>query len=373
MLRHKKNLKQLEYRQANFNQTRLLLLRETDMIKYTTGNMLESKAQALVNTVNTEGVMGKGIALQFKKAFPENFKSYKKACENKEIGIGNLLLVKDQNISSGQKLIINFPTKQSWRKPSEYAFIEKGLDDLKKVLKKNGIESIAIPPLGSGNGGLDWCKVKQMIESKLSDLDIDIIIYEPSTEIKEHLKKERVKLTDARALLLDVLYDLVKHGEYVSEFSSEKVCYFLQRFGAKDIFKLNFQPNFYGPYSGKIRYVLNYLNGSYVMGYSDMNKRPFEPLLLIPDGYETVQKYIKNKPELQTISEKAKTFLNGFYSDFALELLSTIDFVSSELNICDRQEVSKALESWSDRKRSLFSNKKYIDISIEHLSKTDFS
>ena len=125
------------------------------------------------------------------------------------------------------KYIINFPTKQSWRKPSEYSFIESGLDDLLRVLQVNNIKSIAIPPLGAGNGGLEWERVKNIIERKLSNSNIDILVYEPNAIIKEHLKTERIKLTDARALLLYVLYDLVKNGEYVSEFSSEKICYFL--------------------------------------------------------------------------------------------------------------------------------------------------
>ena len=206
------------------------------MIKYITGNILESNAEALINTVNIVGVMGKGIALQFKKAYHNNYKAYVEACKRNEIEIGSLFVVKDSNLNSGEKYIINFPTKKDWRKPSEYSFIETGLDDLIRVLKKYKIQSVAIPPLGAGNGGLEWEKVKRIIEQKLGKLEIEIIVYEPTLQIKEQLKKERVKLTDGRALLLYVLYDLVRNGEYVSEFSSEKVCYFLQRFGAKKIF-----------------------------------------------------------------------------------------------------------------------------------------
>jgi len=341
------------------------------MIKYVIGNIFESDAEALVNTVNTDGVMGKGIALQFKKAFPVNFKLYQQACKDKIINIGNLFVTKDSNITSGTKYIINFPTKQSWRKPSEYAFIESGLDDLLNVLQKNNIKSIAIPPLGAGNGGLEWERVKNIIEVKLSKLNIDILVYEPNVIIKEHLKTERIKLTDARALLLYVLYDLVKNGEYVSEFSSEKVCYFLQRLGANKYFKLKFAPNFYGPYSGKVKYVLNILNGSYIMGYSDMNKKPFEPLTLVSDGYDDVKKHIESNENLLYIANKTTVFLNGFYSDFALELLSSLDYLSSEYNTTNMDELTQKLEFWSDRKRSLFSNPKYIHISINHLQKID--
>ena len=339
------------------------------MIRYVTGNILESNAQALINTVNTMGVMGKGIALQFKKAYPGNFNAYRNACKQGNIAVGKLFVTKgnNNNLNSGEKIIINFPTKNDWRKPSEYCFIEQGLDDLFRIIEKHNIKSIAFPPIGAGNGGLEWEKVKKILEEKLSTLNIDIFVYEPTNAIKEYLKKERVKLTDARALLLHVLYDLVRNGEYVSEFSSEKVCYFLQKFGAEKYLKLNFKNHFYGPYSGKVRYVLNYLNGSYIAGYSDMNKKPFDPLILISDGYNDIKSYIENNPELLEISTKTTTFLSGFYSDFALELLSSIDFIINENNTFDKHLVTEKLSKWSDRKRSMFSNREYIDFTIDYL------
>ncbi|RAV28064.1 type II toxin-antitoxin system antitoxin DNA ADP-ribosyl glycohydrolase DarG [Sinomicrobium soli] len=342
------------------------------MIKYTTGNIFESSAQALVNTVNTVGIMGKGIALQFKKAYPNNFKAYVEACKNGEIKVGKLFVTQDSNLDTGEKIIVNFPTKKHWRKPSEYVYIEEGLDDLIRIIRTQQIKSIAIPPLGAGNGGLEWEKVKKIIETKLQNFNIDIFVYEPTTQIKEHLKKERVKLTDARALLLYMLYDLVKNGEYASEFSSEKVCYFLQRFGAQKYFNLEFAPYFYGPYSGKVRFVLNALNGSYIMGYSDMNKKPFEPLTLVADGYETVKNHIESNPDLLNIAKKTINFLNGFYSDFALELLSSIDYIINEQKTFDKQIVFQKLEEWNDRKRSMFSNPKYINMTMKHLQEATF-
>jgi len=337
------------------------------MLKYLTGNILESNAHALVNTVNTIGVMGKGIALQFKNAFPNNFKAYTNACKTNEVVVGKMFVTTDRNLNMGEKIIINFPTKKDWRKPSEYAFIDSGLDDLVKIIEKFNIHSIAIPPLGAGNGGLEWEKVKQLIEKKLNHLKIDIIIYEPTAQIKENLKKERVKLTDARALLLYVLYDLVKNGEFVSEFSSEKVCYFLQRFGAKNYFKLEYEPNFYGPYSGKVRFVLNALNGSYIMGYSDMDKKPFDPLTMVADGYDSVKKHVESNSVLFSIAKKTTHFLNGFYSEFALELLSSMDFITNKYKTYDKEFITQKLLEWNNRKRNMFSNPKYINISLQHL------
>ncbi len=342
------------------------------MIQYITGNILDSHAQALVNTVNTMGIMGKGIALQFKKAYPNNYKAYEKASKNANVKVGKMFVTLDSNTTTGERIIINFPTKTNWRKPSEYKYIEDGLENLIEVISDKQIKSIAIPPLGAGNGGLNWEKVKKLIEQKLGHLNVDIYVYEPTLQIQEHLMKERVKLTDARALLLYVLYDLVKNGEYVSEFSSEKICYFLQKFGAKKYFKLEFEPNFYGPYSGKVRFILNAINGSYLMGYSDMNKKPFEPLTLVPDAFETVKNYIEKNSELLVIANKTIVFLRGFYSDFALELLSSIDYISTKENTLDKQTISKGLEKWSDRKRTLFSNPKYLEISLRHLQSTNF-
>lgn len=343
------------------------------MIKYITGNILESDAEALINTVNTVGVMGKGIALQFKKAYKNNYKAYVEACKSKNIEIGKLFVTEDSNLMSNKKIIVNFPTKTDWRKPSEYSYIEAGLDDLIEVITKYDIKSVAIPPLGSGNGGLEWEKVKLIIQQKLNNIDTEIFVYEPTVEIKEKLKKERVKLTDARALLLYVLYDLVKNGEFVSEFSSEKVCYFLQRFGAEKYFKLEFTPYFYGPYSGKVRFLLNVLNGSYLMGYSDMNKKPFEPLMLVADGYDTVRKYVEEKPELLSIAQKTVNFLSGFYSDFALELLSSIDFITITQKTFDKDSIEEQLRNWNKRKSNMLSNPRYIGISLNQLQMAKFT
>jgi len=339
------------------------------MIHYKTGNLLDSEAEALVNTVNTIGVMGKGIALQFKNMFPNNFKMYSNACKNKEVKVGQLLVIEDEALLTGKKIIINFPTKTNWRLPSEYQYIEEGLVELVKVIKDKKIKSIAIPPLGSGNGGLDWNKVKKILYKHLSDVVCDIYIYEPSTAIQEVLKKERVKLTPARAMLLSVLYELVRNGEFVSEFSSEKIAYFLQRFGAKETFKLDFQPNFYGPYSGKVKHVLYYLNGSYIMGYSSKDKKPFEELGLIPDAEMEVNDFLDKLENMEhkRIIEKTKMFLSGFYSPFGLELLSTIDFIISEKKANSEEAITNELENWSGRKKTLFNDPKFIQIALKNL------
>lgn len=338
------------------------------MIHYVKGNLLDSKAEALVNTVNTAGIMGKGVALQFKQQFPENTKEYIKACKEGNIGIGKLLVTKDSSLHSGEKTIINFPTKTDWRKPSEYIYIEEGLQNLAQIIQQKNIQSIALPPLGAGNGGLNWVKVKQLLEQYLSQLEnVDVYIYEPTKDIQEVLKKERAKLTPARAMLLAVMYDLVRNGEFVSEFAAEKIAYFLQRFGAKEVFKLDYKPYFYGPYSGKVKHVLYYLNGSYITGYTSKDKKPFEELGIIPDAETDVLHFLEkdeNKP-YKEITDKVKSFLAGFYSPFGLELLSTVDFIRTENNVAGFDEIKSYL--WSNRKRTLFSNQKFIEVAIKRI------
>lgn len=330
--------------------------------------MFESEAVAFVNTVNLNGVMGKGVALQFKQRFPMNFKAYRHACQAGEIGIGKLLAVYEQD-TFGNRLIINFPTKTDWRRPSEYAYIESGLEDLRRLITEMNIPSVAVPPLGAGNGGLNWIRVKELINKHLGGLQAMIYVYEPNAAIKEQMKQERVRLTRARALLLYMLYELVRNGEFVSEFSSEKVCYFLQRFGGRHLFRLEYRPYFYGPYSGKVKYVLNALNGSYIMGYSDMDKKPFEPLSVVADAVSEVTQMVENDPELYLIAEKTARFLDGFYSDFGLELLSSVDYLRTEYGSLSADELLAHLSDWNKRKQNLFCDSRVVGIAVSHLDR----
>lgn len=358
------------------------------MIKYVTGNLLESNAQALVNAVNTVGVMGKGIALQFKKAFPDNFKVYEKACKDRTFKVGQVL-VHEESLLENTKLIINFPTKTSWRLPSEYEYIQQGLVALRKEIMSRHIQSVAIPALGAGNGGLDWLKVKSLIENYLSDLEVDIFVYEPDAILQERLDKAQFskegikftkegskfakkgsKLTPARAMLLLVLHDLVQHGELVNEFSAEKIVYFLQRLGAQSIFGLVFDKGHYGPYSGKVRHVLYYLNGSYITGYSSGDKKPFDELDLVDNTEDEIRAFLQtqnNQEELFGIVQRTQAFLDHFYSPFALELLSTVDFVVNKYQLQHEEEVIAKLSEWSSRKELLFAQPYFIGTALNHL------
>ena len=149
------------------------------MITYKKGNLLVDDAEVLVNTVNTVGVMGKGIALAFKNAFPFNYWFYKHDCNIGALFVGVILAAKDTSLIYGTKIIVNFPTKIHWRNPSEYEYITIGLKELREWLITNKVKSVAIPALGCANGGLEWAKVKPMIVNALGDLDCEIVLYEP--------------------------------------------------------------------------------------------------------------------------------------------------------------------------------------------------
>lgn len=349
------------------------------MIQNVKGNLLDSKAEALVNTVNTVGVMGKGIALQFKEAFPKNYRVYRNACRNKDFHIGEVLVVEDSNLTSGRKLIVNFPTKTHWRLPSEYSYIEQGLVALRREIIAREIRSIAIPPLGSHNGGLDWFQVKQMIERALADLDCVIMLYEPSDVIIERLKSERVKLTPARAMLLLMFNDMIAQGEFASVFAAEKEIYFMQRFGAKDFFKIDFKPYYYGPYSGgKVAHVLYHMNGSYIKGMGGMDNRPFDYIWLIDGAVQEADKFIDDYKDnlVREICSKTMSFLRGYYSNYSLELLSSVDYLLEHVPTLkdwrhnDKNEVLDILEQeireWSERKEQMFKRALLAD-AVEYL------
>jgi len=341
-------------------------------MKYIKGNLLEADAQALVNTVNTVGVMGKGIALQFKESFPNNYKEYATACKKKELQPGKLLVVKEATLD-GEKIIINFPTKTEWYLKSKYEYIEKGLEELVRVIEEYNIESIAIPPLGCGNGGLKWEKVKSMMEEHLGHLThINIQVYEPNAAVKDILKKQetnkQVKLTHARAMLLYAMFYYESLGENTSLFVANKLAYFLQRLGEKSFNKLKFEAHHYGPYSVGVEHLLHHLNGKYLKGLEQMNATAFEPLELQYDKVKEISEYVKKElsPEQRTRLSNLLKLIDGFQSALSLEVLATVDFVKKNNPSIEQADIIKTIHNWSNRKRELF-QEKYIKVAYNHL------
>ena len=341
------------------------------MIHFTKGNMMTSSADALVNTVNTVGVMGKGIALQFKEEFPRNFITYKVACSSGELTPGKLLITKELNSNGEEKIIINFPTKLHWRNPSKYEYITEGLKELVKAISEHYIKSIAIPPLGCGNGGLDWNIVKGMIEEALKDAKCEIYIYEPNTEIKQTLqakpKNKEIKLTPSRGLITYAMYYYDSLGENCSLFVANKLAYFLQRNGSKTFAKVKFTAHHYGPYSTQIDHIVYDLNGSYIKGFEQMSATAFEPLTMQYDRINEVSEYVRtlDKSEQDSLKETIR-LISGFESTLALEVLATVDFIRHTTPGISLDGTIKAIHNWSDRKTKLLKNE-YIQIAYDHL------
>ena len=349
-------------------------------MKFITGNMLEAETEALVNTVNTVGVMGKGIALQFKERFPVNFKIYAAACKKGDMLVGKMLVVKEDTMA-GEKLIINFPTKTEWFKKSQYSYIEDGLKDLAKVIEEYSIKSIAIPPLGCGNGGLKWEKVKPMMDKYLSQLsNVSIQIYEPNEAVKEILQKEAIKkevgLTAARAMLLYALFKYEKLGEVATIFAANKLAYFLQKSG--EPMRLQFVPYKYGPYAQAIEKVLYALNGKYLTGIEQMKVRAFEPLQLNYEKYNEIEQYVNTNlsSEQKQRLESVFSIIDGFETTLSLEILSSAHFLLSENPSLTEDQLFNKIQDWNERKKNLVT-KEYINIALEHLhnygSKLNFS
>lgn len=341
------------------------------MIHYKKGDLLDSSAEALVNTVNTVGVMGKGIALQFKYRFPENYRQYVAACKSKTFDVGKVLLVKEQTLL-GQKFIINFPTKKHWKSPSKYEYISVGLVALRKALITNRLSSVAIPPLGCGNGGLDWERIKPMMEKALNGLPMDIYIYEPNDEIKSLLKKEQVNksvhLTPARAMLLYLMFQYESVGDQSSLFVANKLAYFLQRAGEE--LKLKFEAHHYGPYTVQLNHVLLYLNGVYLRGMEQNTNGPFQSLELDYSKWEEVKSYvdthlsIAQKDRLKNVLKLIETY----ESTYALELLASVDYVVDNEKTKELSDLVISMQSWNKRKGELF-DKEHIELAHKHLNK----
>jgi O-acetyl-ADP-ribose deacetylase (regulator of RNase III) len=342
------------------------------MITYINKNILESEAEALVNTVNTVGIMGKGIALQFKEKFLLNFKLYQKACKNNDVKTGKMF-VTETGYLTNPKYIINFPTKKDWRGNSKIEFIAEGLNDLVKVIEEKNITSITLPPLGCGNGGLDWNDVKPLMEEKLKLISekINIEIIEPGHHsYARTTKAEAPPLTKPRAIVL-VLADAYRVlGFDISHLELQKLAYFMQEMGQSDL-KLNYTKGAYGPYATNLKHLLVYLEGYYIKGqirFQDM--KPADPLQLSEDKIPEVRNYLKVSlsDEENERLKRVETLINGFESPYGLELLATVLWAKNNTASSELKPVIKYIHDWSDRKRQLMQPLQ-IEIALERVNK----
>lgn len=336
------------------------------MIEFTKGNIINANAEALVNTVNTVGVMGKGIALAFKKAFPHNYDRYRTACDKGEFNVGNLLVTETGRLMP--KFIVNFPTKKHWRNRSKIEYIETGMKELVKTIKNKRIKSIAIPPLGCGNGGLNWDTVKAIILKELKNIDEDVkvIIYEPGFNNQKFPEKKNVSLTPARAMLLLALKNYQVLGYSINLLVAQKVAYFLQRFG--EPLNLQYQKGHYGPYSHRLQHLLKYLNG-YYLKFSHEETKPSVKVIL--NHFEKVEEYSKKELSKQQFErlKNVQLLIDGFESPYGLELLATVDFIHKEEQVDDADQIIAQIGSWTKRKREIM---KPFHIKVAHQRLNEF-
>ena len=338
------------------------------MITYKHDDIFNANAEALVNTVNCVGVMGRGIALQFKKRFPENFAEYEKACKQNEVVPGKMF-VHSTGSMINPRFVINFPTKRHWRGSSRLEDIEAGLIALKNVIIQNNIKSIAIPPLGCGLGGLDWSIVKSKIELALNDLtDVEIMVFEPGNAPQASQMVQNSKtppITPGRAALIELMQQYLRGllDPYVTLLEVHKLLYFLQESG--EPLRLKYEKYIYGPYANKLRHVLNCIEGHFISGYADGGDDPRKQLQIVPGAEKKAEEFLQEHPETSMRIQKVSELVEGFESSFGLELLATVHWLIVKENIKTLDQIIAHTHSWNDHKKQF--TPRQIEIAVNRL------
>lgn len=324
------------------------------MIEYRTGDLLQADVEALVNTVNCVGIMGRGIALQFRNAYEDNYKAYVAACKRGDVQPGRMLVF-ETNKLIGPRYIINFPTKQDWRGKSRLEHIDTGLVALVEEIRRRNIRSIAIPPLGSGLGGLDWHVVRPRIMTALAPLeDVRVEIYEPSAPQERSVPAPSRKLpnmTPGRATLVLLMHRYLGGlmDPFVSLLEVHKLMYFMQEAGQP--LRLDFRKAIYGPYAENLRHVLRTIEGYFITGYADGGDEPGKPLELLPGAIETALPLLQDDNTIRDRFDRVAELVDGFETPFGLELLSTAHWVITKEGALDVAETVAAAHGWNERKR----------------------
>ncbi|MGE6371003.1 type II toxin-antitoxin system antitoxin DNA ADP-ribosyl glycohydrolase DarG [Planococcus kocurii] len=327
------------------------------MIIRSSGNLLEDSAEAYVNTVNTVGVMGKGIALQFKQAFPDVFKQYAKDSKLGEVKVGSMHVVPVEGLTN-PKYVINFPTKEHWKNPSKMNYIDLGLQDLVKTITELRIQTIAIPPLGCGNGGLEWESVRVKIEQAFKDVPVEVHLYGPAgSPLPDKMKigTTEPRMTKGRALLLSLMDSYSGPGYRLSHLEIQKLAYFLQEVG--EPMKLRFQKNKYGPYADSLNHVLQRIEGHFIRGYGDRSSEA--EIYLLEDAADHAIAFLRRDRESLKRLKKVNEIIQGFETPYGMELLATVHWVVKQYpeRSMDLSFVTEQVQNWSNRKKELFSAK----------------
>jgi len=324
------------------------------MIELTQGDILKARAEALVNTVNCVGVMGRGVALQFRKAFPDNFKVYKHVCDRKQLHPGRVL-VYDLGRLEPPRYVINFPTKRHWKGRSKLEDIQAGLVALTREVRKRGIRSVAIPPLGCGLGGLDWDVVRPMIEEAFADLpEVHVEVYEPKGAPQPAAMVDRTEappMTPGRAALLGLMRRYLGGlmDTSVSLLEIHKLMYFLQEAG--EPLRLDYVKARYGPYAENLRHVLSRIEGHFVVGYGDAEDKPGRKIELKKDASDRAEEFLNEHKETRERLDRVGDLIAGFETPYGMELLSTVYWVAKHEGAKSFDEALSRTYDWAERKK----------------------
>lgn len=324
------------------------------MIEPSQGDLFDAPAEALVNTVNCVGFMGRGVAAQFKRAFPENFAAYAAACKRGEVKPGRMLIVATGKLV-GPRYVVNFPTKRHWRGKSRIEDIELGLAALVEEVERLRLRSIAIPPLGCGLGGLDWQDVRPRIVRAFAALsDVRVLLYEPSgaPEPAAMVKSAMPpRMTPGRAMLL-VLMDRYLGGlmdPYLTLLEVHKLMYFAQEAG--EALRLRYVKGAYGPYAENLRQVLAHVEGHFVTGYADGGDDPDKPLRPLPGAVEAATAFLATHAEAHARFDRVADLVEGFETPFGMELLATVHWVAVQEGVDASEAAVLAIHAWNTHKR----------------------
>ena len=336
------------------------------MIEFKTGDLFAEDVEALVNSVNCVGIMGRGIALQFKNAFPENFKAYADACRRNEVTPGRMFVHRLDGMTN-PRYIINFPTKRHWRGKSRMEDIESGLASLASEIREYDIKSIAIPPLGSDLGGLEWPVVRERITDALRGLeDVQVVVFEAGSAPADGRPNRSTavpKLTQGRASLVSLMQQYVNGllDPFITLLEVHKLMYFLQIAG--EPLRLKFQKGTYGPYAENMRHVLKAVEGHLISGYKDTGDSPGQELELVPGAVEDASAFLQGCPETLQRLERVSELVAGFESPFGLELLSTVHWVANERSSPTLAQVIADTHAWGTRKKQF--SRRQINLALK--------
>ena len=326
------------------------------MIEFRQGNLLEADAEALVNTVNCVGIMGKGIALQHKQAFPDNFRAYERACERDEVHLGKMFVFETGQLTN-PRFIINSPTKQHWKARAHLTDIRSGLIDLVTAVRERDIKRIAVPPLGCGHGGLAWNDVFPLIEAAFKQLpSVQVLVYAPqpapeAAAMPVGTKKPR--MTRARALLVLLIDRYRGPGYRLTKLEVQKLAYFLQAAG--EPLRLKFVKHNFGPYAENLNHALRDMEGHLLRGFGD--RTATSSIHPLPGAAAEANAFLAQDAEARQRLERVSQLLEGFENPYGLELLSTLHWVADREAAEAKTNLHAATErflGWNERKRKLF-------------------